>query len=384
MAPLDSTRECSEEPWLAIFSPAIFPCGSIRNKLGRTVENLYTEAREAGYGHRARYLEQVQALIKARQASAADLRRANFTPHLSSPAAYASSVAGYRAEFRAMLGFPLAEAPEVPAIPAARLEKVAEDDLGQIFRVHIEAMPGYEVYGLLFLPPAAGPHRLVVSQHGGGGTPELVAEFFEASNYNNMTRRILRRGYAVFSPQTLLWGEAHGPALDRHLIDRSLKQLGGSVAALELFGMGRALDYLLARPDLLPDGAGMTGLSYGGFYTLFLAALDTRILAALSSCFVSDRLTYNWADWVWDDAGHRFLDAEIGSLVCPRALYIEVGDKDELFDGELARPVLDEIAARYAALGLADHFVGCVFDGTHEFATTDEGLDFLDRHLKRP
>lgn len=349
------------------------------------MENLYTEPLEAGNAYRQTYLEQVQGVVASLRAESHAKRRALFAADYASEQAYAASVVPLREKFRAMLGYPLVGTPNVPPVPTVRQSFVAQDELGEIHRMQIEAMPGYEMYGLLFLPPTRGPHRLVISQHGGGGAPETTAGFFGSANYNDMTRRLQRRGFAVFAPQLLLWhneyGEGLGEGPGRRQIDVQLKQVGSSITALELFGLQRSLDYLLDRDDILPDGAGICGLSYGGFYTLFAAANDPRLRAAVSSCFVNDRFRYDWTDWTWPNAGNLFLDAEVAALVCPRPLHIELGETDELFDAASAGPVLDEIRAHYRQLGLERRFEGRVFPGGHEFATTDLSLDFLEKHL---
>lgn len=126
----------------------------------------------------------------------------------------------------------------------------------------------------------------------------------------------------------------------------------------------------------------MIGLSYGGFYSLFSAALDRRIRAAVSSCFFNDRKTYDVPDWSWFGSANRFLDAEVGSLVCPRPLYIEVGKKDELFDVRRARPEAKKLAGVYRSLGLAEQFRYKEHDGGHELDRADDGIDFLCRHLQ--
>lgn len=345
------------------------------------MENLYSEPRDAGNHFRATYFAQVQQLISQCRAESAIVRKQFFAPDYSSVPAYEASLEPLRAAFRQMLGFPLIDTPSHDAEPQVQETFVAEDALGRIFRLQIEALPGYQIYGLLYLPHGASPHQLVISQHGGGGTPELTAGFIDSANYNDMTRRLVRRGFAVFAPQLFIGGEDFSAEIDRRALDTKLKQLGGSITALELFGLKRVLDALLARPDVKPGGAGMCGLSYGGFYTLFAAANDQRIRAAVSSCFVNDRFVYDWSDWTWGNAAHQFLDSEVAALVCPRPLYIEVGERDELFAADSACPVLQEIGEYYVRLGLRNRFASCVFDGGHEFAKTADSIDFLARHL---
>ena len=125
----------------------------------------------------------------------------------------------------------------------------------------------------------------------------------------------------------------------------------------------------------------MIGLSYGGFYTLFAAALDVRIKAAVSSCFFNNRYKYDFADWAWFNAGNRFMDAEVGALVCPRPLYIEVGGKDALFNVRHARPEVRKLAAIYQRLGVPDMFHYEEHPEGHGLDKSDQNVDFLCRHL---
>ncbi|MBN1673625.1 MAG: dienelactone hydrolase family protein [Kiritimatiellae bacterium] len=344
---------------------------------------LYSEPPDAGNAFRAGMLAEVRALVRKRQRQAEVHRRAFFKPDFASPAAYAASLAGYRAELTAMLGWPLTERGGAGK-PAAALEPVGSDALGGIWRVWVRTLPGLRTYGLYFRPHSRKRLPFVVALHGGGGTPELCSGFFGSANYNDMTRRVLRRGIAVFAPQLLLWNpERYGPKHEKDTVDRRLKQAGGSLAALELVRIRASLDYFAARRDVDPDRIGAIGLSYGGFYSLFAAALDTRIRAAVSSCFFNDRTTYDFADWVWFGAANRFLDAEVAALVCPRALYIEMGEKDDLFAVRRARPEAKKVARVYRRLGVNEAFRYREHEGGHELNRNDEGIDFLCRHLGR-
>lgn len=333
-----------------------------------------------GAPHRKRFLGQVEVLLECQYELAKARRAAFFQPDLASIEAYDVSAEGYRRQLRAMLGWPLTE-PSPERAPAVREQSVAQDSLGSISRIWIEVLPGVELYGLLFLPPSAGPHPLVLSQHGGLGTPEVCSGFFDSANYHDMSRRVLRRQVAVFAPQLFRWGEQFGVKHDHVEIDRQLKQLGGSITALEIWCLQRSLDALLARPDVDPSRVGMIGLSYGGFHTLFAAALDTRIRVAVSSCFLNDRRLYAGHDWTWFNAANTFFDTEVAALVCPRPLYVEVGARDELFGVESARPVAEQVAEVYGALGIAERFRYKEHPGVHELDPEDDGVDFLVQHL---
>lgn len=354
---------------------------------------LYSESRAQSRPHRAAMLKQVRHLIAAEQRQAQARRKKFFNPPLTSLAAFERATPAYRQQLRAMLGWPLVNRSNdktcshgaLSPCPKVREVPVSEDRLGKISRLWIKTLPGLDTYGMLFVPHRKGPHPLVISQHGGWGSPELCSGLLGPSNYNDMTRRVLRRGFAVFAPQLLLWNpaEKNQPKFDHARIDRQLKQLGGSLAALELFRLQRCLDALTARPDIQPGRIGMIGLSYGGFYTLFAAALDPRIRVAVSSCFFNNRTKYDFPDWTWFDSANKFLDAEIASLVCPRPLYLEVAKRDQLFDVRPARPEARRVAALYRRLGVAHHFCYHEHCGTHELDKHTAPIDFLETHLKK-
>ncbi|MCD9025784.1 alpha/beta hydrolase family protein [Cohnella silvisoli] len=340
--------------------------------------NLYQEKPEIGNLYREKQKAEFDLLIERLRISAEEQRRAFFRPDTTSVSAYENDIENYRRKFRAMLGWPLNVPSHSLPVPKAEVVFVAEDGLGKIFRVEVEAGDQLTAYGLLFLPHGEGPHPLVISQHGGQGTPELCSGLYGQTNYNDMTRRILSRGMAVFAPQLLLWNqEDYGPKYDRINMDKQLKQIGSSIAALEIYKIQKCLDYLLSRDDINAAKVGMIGLSYGGFYTLFATAVDTRIKAAYSSCFINDRFVYDWPDFTWFNSGNTFLDAEVCGLICPRVLHIEVGKNDDLFDYKHAIKEMDKVAALYDQLNVGDRLSREIFHGSHELDVNDKAIDWF-------
>ena len=180
-----------------------------------------------------------------------------------------------------------------------------------------------------------------------------------------------------------MWQEEFGPPVERDRLDRQLKQLGGSIAALDIYQIRRSLDALSSLEDIDESRIGMMGLSWGGFYTLVSAALDTRIKVALTSCFFNSRYKYDLAPAVWFGSATSFLDAEIASLICPRRLYIEVGRRDHLFTVEAARPEAEKVSTMYKALQIESRFRYHEHEGGHEFDKEDEGVEFLTGWLRQ-
>ena len=67
----------------------------------------------------------------------------------------------------------------------------------------IPILPGVHAEGIYIVPKGLkGKAPLVISMHGGGGSPE-VALFHGGANYRDMVRGGVKRGYVVFAPQHL-------------------------------------------------------------------------------------------------------------------------------------------------------------------------------------
>lgn len=332
-----------------------------------------------GNPYRKAYAEAMEGLIRSRQ-QAVDLERAAYID----PSRLREDPIKYRTDLVQMLGWPLNEYSSRTAREVQTVH-VAETEAADMYRLQLEALPGLPFYGILFVPKGkTGKLPLVLSQHGGQGTPELCSSLTGTSdNYHDMTIRILGRGAAVFAPQLLLWdAEVYGIPHERQKVDVRLKQLGGSIAALEITCLRTCIDYLCSRFSCVDESRiGMAGLSYGGFYTLFTAAVEPRIKAAYSSCFFNSRYAYPWSDWVWFNSGSRFLDAEVAALIAPRALYLEVADRDELFAPHGATSEFHRLIPYYQAQNAGGKLRFQVFDGVHELNRADDGIDFLFAHL---
>lgn len=338
----------------------------------------HRESADAGNDFRDAYLQGIKALMERRDAQLSHHRGAYM-------ARLPQDRERYRRALRAMLGWPLTRRRR--GVPHGEIAPVTASGGCAVYRLQIEVLPGVLYYGMLFVNgvPALGkaPKRpLVVAQHGGLGTPELISGLHgETGNYNDLAMRVFRRGAHVFAPQMLLWQPNDGAPYDRGAIDARLKQQGSSMAAVELHCLSASLDYLETMDCVDARHIGMIGLSYGGFYTLFAAAVDTRIQSAVSCAFFNDRTRYAWADWTWFGACGRFLDAEVGALVCPRQLQILVADNDELFDAEPAKAEFERLRRHYAAQGQEDQVSFTAFHGVHEYPRDDEAIDNMMRHL---
>ena len=331
------------------------------------------EEKEASRQSKEAYLKDIEKLIEDREKYLED-SRAKFAEKIF------RDQEQYREAFKKMLGWPLTEKKD-PVLPNAVLTKVAEEELCTIYRVSIEILEGFSMTGLLFQKDNE-KKPLVIAQHGGLGTPEVVANLYgTTTNYNHMIERLLQYEVNVFAPQLLIWDNREGGydvPFDRGALDARLKRLGSSITALEIYGLMRILDYF-EKQDYVSN-FGMVGLSYGGFYTLFAAAVDTRIRSAISCSFFSSRKHYAWADWTWFRAAETFSDAEIACLVYPRKLCIEVGEEDDLFDIKWAEEEIERL--KNMSEKMADDWLNIIrFKGAHEFCWDDEPLKKLTEDI---
>lgn len=331
----------------------------------------YREPLETSKKHKEAYLHGLENIIQQRERTVDVVRHQKCKDILSNQAAYRQSL-------KEFLGWPLTEN-HPKEIPAAKVEKLSEDKICTIYRICIEVLDGYAITGLLFQKDEKR-RPLVIVQHGGEGTPEQVGNLYgDTYNYNQMIERMLSYDVNVFAPQLLLWNTANfGAPYQRDVLDARLKNTGSSIAALEIYAITRVLDYLGAQSFV--SNFGMLGLSYGGFYTMYTAAVDRRIQSAVA-CSFSHTSKLARCDWMWTGFRENFSDAEIACLVYPRRLCMEMGDSDTLFDiqeveAEALR--LKELASE----SNENWFEFIAFSGGHEFCWDDKPLQRLAEDIQ--
>lgn len=335
--------------------------------------------------YRRDYEAGIRAVIASRRADA-DAARQTY----AAPERMAARQEEYRAELRRMLGWPLTETEKQPMNASICVESELEPGI-LMRRVQLETLAGLPFYGILLIPQGReGKLPLVISQHGGWGTPEQTADLHTPNNYKSMSVRLARAGCVVFAPQLLLWREDEGEEdrvgyrLRHHRSEREneLRQLGGSIAAVEVHSIMRSIDWLAELPFVDASRIGMIGVSYGGFYTQMTGALDTRIRAAVSNAFFNERYRYCWQDFAWFGSAFKLLDAEICALIAPRALCVHVGTNDHVFAYEGAANEIERLKPHFAAHNASQKLRFILSDVNHTLTDTGEEMAFLLEQLK--
>jgi pimeloyl-ACP methyl ester carboxylesterase len=238
--------------------------------------------------------------------------------------------------------------------------------------VQIDARPDRRIKVVLTIPHGAlrGKTPAVVCIHGHGGDRDAVYD--RQGVYRGFAAVLAERGYVTLSTD-----------VGQHDVqDPRRRTLMGE----RLWDLMRVVDLAASRPEVDTRRMGCAGLSLGGEMAMWLAALDPRIAATVSSGFLTTMENLRQGHCMcWDFPGlqRRYEFSDIYSLIAPRPLQCQNGVQERLpggFPVDLARPVMEDIKKAYRAAGaesaaqLAVHGEGHVFDVATAVTFLDEAL----------
>jgi predicted esterase len=313
-----------------------------------------------------------------------------FEPDFFSISDYENSLYPYRQQLGAYFGYPPPKATEGKV---TRFEKAGEDKYCTLYRVWIEVIEGVHTYGIYMVPRGIGEKApLIIAMHGGGGNPEAICDLDTRINYHSFGHEAVKRGYLVWAPAlTMLSGYANDPAIpgaERSLFDRKLKQAGSSIIGLEFHKIIESTRTLIGkRPEIDVSNIGMTGLSWGGFFTMYTTALCPFIKAAAPSAYFRDSEAdllktidvRSEAQSIYTFKGFGHFQT-IG-MICPRPCMVQLGENDGLFDMEGARTEAERAAQFYKKLGIEERFKFMTHPTGHEYEI-ESIFEFFNKYLK--
>jgi dienelactone hydrolase len=171
---------------------------------------------------------------------------------------------------------------------------------------------------------------------------------------------------------------------------KALTLVGTNWPGLVFWDDLRTVDYLATRPEVDPKRIGCMGISMGGYRSIFLSALDSRIRAGCVVGFMSTVRsmihahldTHSWIHFL--PALHRHLDwPDVASLAAPRSLLVLQCSRDGLFPPVGMKESVKKIAAAYEQAGVKDKFTGRFYDAPHRFTRQmqDDAFAWFDRQL---
>jgi hypothetical protein len=261
----------------------------------------------------------------------------------SSVQTYETSVQSNRERLRRMIGAVDARLP-VPALEfmgsPASPAKIAETESFTVQVVRWPVFEGVFAEGLR-LAPKGDPAACLVAIPDADQTPEMLAGLAPGlAPERQFARRLAENGCEVLVPvlidrQDTKSGNARVNPFTclphREWICRQACPLGRHVIGYEVQKVQAAVDWFERQSARNPQPAtrsariGVAGYAEGGLLAFYAAALDRRIEAALVSSYFDSRQR------LWEEPIYRnvfgllreFGDAEIASLIAPRALIVE-------------------------------------------------------------
>jgi dienelactone hydrolase len=294
-------------------------------------------------------------------------------------------------------GFPAARTPLAPvtletrAFPGYRREKIVFD-----------ASPGVSVLAYLLLPDKAktpAPTMICIPGHGRGvddivGIDDKGRERTDKAGYqHDFAIQVAEAGMAAVAIEPMAFGCRRDAITARKGLSASACQptaggallVGQTMVGWRVWDVMRTLDYIATRSELDSGRVGCMGISGGGTITVFATALEPRIRVALVSGYLNTfrdsvgSLSHcidnyvpgilNWAE-MYDVAG----------LIAPRPLFVESGDKDNIFPIAASVESFNKVREVYGVFGAAERIEQEVFPGEHSF-WGKRGIPFLARHL---
>lgn len=295
-------------------------------------------------------------------------------------------------------GFPKERSPlqpvtlEVRDFPGYRREKFV-----------IQTQPGMAQLGYLLTPRgASGPlaTMICVPGHGRGvddivGIDEKGRDRTDKAGYqHDFALQVVEAGLAAVAIEPLAFGCRRDPRSKKKNLTTSACQpvagaallLGETMVGWRTYDVMRTVDWIETRKELDPARVGLMGISGGGTVTSFAAALEPRIKAAMISGYLN---TFRDSIIAMSHCIDNYVPGilnwcenyDVASLIAPRPLYVESGERDNIFPIAASKEAFARVKQVYTALGAADAAQHETFDGEHLFHG-GAGIPFLAKQLR--
>ncbi|MBW3542714.1 MAG: dienelactone hydrolase family protein [Planctomycetes bacterium] len=244
--------------------------------------------------------------------------------------------------------------------PAVELKILSEDRPDGCIRqlVEYDSEPGQRVQGYLLRPAADAPSARragIVALH--ATTRDTIDRIAgkTGSEEQQLGFKLCRLGFVVFCPRCFLWQDADDYREAVATFRRRHPQTLGMHKML--YDAQRAVDVLASLPDVDEKRIGACGHSLGAKETLYLAAFDERVQAAVASEGGLGFSFTNWdAPWYLGEGIHAENFAlnhhQLLALTAPRALLILAGESGPgAADGRRTWPFIEAALPVYRLYG---------------------------------
>jgi dienelactone hydrolase len=280
---------------------------------------------------------------------------------------------------------------ETRAFPGYRREKIVFD-----------SRPGVSVLAYVLRPDNArtpAPTMICVPGHGRGvddivGIDEQGHDRTDKSGYqHDFAIQVAEAGLAAVAIEPMAFGCRRDAITARKGLSTNACQptaggallVGQTMIGWRVWDVMRTIDYIATRSDLDASRVGCMGISGGGTVTLFSTALEPRLrvgfvsgylntfrdsIGSLSHCmdnYVPGIL--NWAEM-----------HDVAGLIAPRPLFVESGEKDNIFPIHASIESFNKVREIYGVFGAGDRVEQEVFPDEHSF-WGKRGIPFVARHI---
>lgn len=242
-----------------------------------------------------------------------------------------------------------------------------------IRKLRYEVVPGMWTSALLYVPDKlTGPVPVVLNVNGHDRKNGKAADYKQMRCINQV-----RRGMIAMNTEWLGMGELNTPGFDHYKMPH-IDLCGTAGIATFHLCMSRALDILLDHPNADPKRVAVAGLSGGGWQTIFISALDTRVTLCNPVAGYSSFLTriHNHKDLgdceqTPNDLGTVTDYAHMTAMLAPRPVLLTYNVKDQccFTSGHALQPLLDAALPIYRLYGAGKSVRSHVNHdpGTHNF-----------------
>lgn len=166
----------------------------------------------------------------------------------------------------------------------------------RIRKLRYEGYPGMWIPALLYEPTRLEGKVPVVLNPNGHARPEGKALVDKQLRCINQAKR----GMIALNPEWIAMGELRKPGYDHYEL-AYLDLCGQTGVGVFYMLLKRGLDVLLAHPNADPDRTAVTGLSGGGWQTIFFSSLDTRVkLAVPNAGYIGQATRFHYRQDIGD------------------------------------------------------------------------------------